>query len=200
VDFNRFAAQHLVVVPAHAGNGLVGVFALAVVHQPVAFERAVKYFACPVDVQHDLLGGVPGVHQHAVERQLFVFEGIVEHVPHVVELGLAVRVGVVDAPIDDPVLAGVEVDIQAVDDADALDDAVFVAAILTADEFYVERVALVQHRVVEYQAGVLGVADGVLHRQPHGFGRYIVLHEIPVYGIMRKKRMMLGHVGLRIID
>jgi len=116
-----------------------------------------------------------------VERQLFVFEGVVEHVPHVVELGLAVRVGVVGAPVDDPVLAGVEVDIQAVDDADALDNAVFVAAILAADEFYVERVALVQHRVVEYQAGVFAAADGIPHRRPDGFGRYVVLHEIPVY-------------------
>jgi len=151
-------------------------------------------------VQHDLLAGVPGVHQDGAERQPFLQEGVVEHVPHLVELGLAVRVGVVGAPVDHPVLAGVEVDIQAVDDADALDNAVFVAAVLTADEFYVERVALVQHSVVENQVGVFGVADGVLHRQPHGFGRYIVLHEIPVYGIMRKKRMMLGHVGLRIID
>ena len=181
MDFNQFAAQHLVVVPSQLADGLVGVFALAVVHQPVAFERAVKHLPGPVDVQHDLLGGVPGVHQDGAERQPLLQEGVVEHVPHLVELGLAVRVGVVGAPVDHPVLAGVEVDIQAVDHADALDHRVLVAAILATHEFYVERVALVQHRVVEDQAGVLGVADGVLHRQPHGFGRYIVLHEIQVY-------------------
>ena len=82
-----------------------------------------------------------------------------------------------------------------VDDADALYDAVPVAAILAAGEFYFERVALVQHRVVEYQAGVFGIMDGLLHRQPNDRRRHPVLQEVSVYGVVRKHRMMLGHVG-----
>jgi hypothetical protein len=71
-----------------AGDGLAGVFALAVVHRPVAFERAVKRLSGLVDVHHEILGGVPGVHQHGAERRLFPGEGIVGHVPHVVEFDL----------------------------------------------------------------------------------------------------------------
>jgi uncharacterized protein YktB (UPF0637 family) len=40
-----------------------------------------------------------------------------------VELGLAVALGVVDPSVDDPILAGVQVDIQAINHADAFDKA-----------------------------------------------------------------------------
>ena len=117
-----------------------------------------------------------------------------------VELGLAVRAGVVDAPVDDPVLASVQVDVHAVDDADAFHDAVLVAAVLAAHEFDLERVALVQHRVVEDQAGVPAAADQVPDGPPDGIRRHVVLHEVAVDGIMRENRLVLGHVGLRIVD
>jgi hypothetical protein len=52
-----------------------------------------EYRAADVDMHHQSLGGVPGVHSHAAERQAFALDGVVEHVPHGVELGLAVAVG-----------------------------------------------------------------------------------------------------------
>ena len=85
-----------------------GALAPAVVQLPVGFERAVEQFSAPVDEHHQIFGGIPGIHQHGSERQLLGFEGVVEHVPHVVELGFAVAVGVVHPPFDDPMLAGVQ--------------------------------------------------------------------------------------------
>jgi len=54
----------------------------------------------------------------------------------VVKLGFAVIVGVIDSPANNPVFPRLKIDIQAVDDANALDQPVLVAAILEADEFY----------------------------------------------------------------
>ena len=198
--FHPLAAQQLIVEPCQLGNWLVGVLSAAFIHLAVGLERAIKQLSGPVDVHHQILGGVPGVHQHGAERQLLGFEGVVEHVPHVVELGLAVAAGVVHPPVDDPMLAGVKVGIQAIDHANALHDAVLVAAVLAAHQFHLEGVALVQHGVVEDQAGVCAAADNVAHGRPDGIRGYVVLHEIPVYGVMRENRLVLGHIGLSVVD
>ena len=150
-------------------------------------------------MHHQILGGVPRIHQHGAERQVFGLAGIVEHVPHMVEFGLAVPVGIIDPPIDYPVFAGIQVDIHAIDDTDAFHDGMLVAAILAAHQFYLERMALVQDSIVEYKAGVPAAADKVSDGLPDGIRRHVVLHEITVYCIMRENRFMLGHVGLRVI-
>ena len=126
-------------------------------------------------------------------------DGVVEHLPQVVELGLAVGVRVEDPPVDNPVFAGVEVDVQAVDHADTFDYPVFVAAILAAHELYFERVAFVEDAVVDYQAGILVVTAGVLDQQPDDRRGYLVVHNIPVNRIMREVSVVAGHVGLRVI-
>ena len=106
---------------------------------------------------------------------------------------------VIDPPIDYPVFAGIQVDIHAIDDTDAFHDAMLVAAILAAHQFYLERMALVQDSIVEYQAGVPAAADKVSDGLPDGSWRHVVLHEITVYGIMRENRLVLGHVGLSVV-
>lgn len=126
-------------------------------------------------------------------------DGVVEHLPEVVELGLAVRVRVVDPPVDNPVVAGVEVDEQAVDHADAFDHHVFVAAIhwrRTSHEFYFKRVAFVEDAAVDYQAGILAVTAGGQGRQPDDRRGYLVVHKISVNRIVREVSVVVGHVGL----
>ena len=180
VDFDELPAQHFVVEPFQIGNGFIRVLSLAIVDFPVGFKRAIKQLSGLVDVHHQRLGGIPGINEDGVERQAFVGDGGVEHVPHMVELGLAVALGVVDPPVDDPILAGVQVDIQAINHADALDKAVFVAAILVSDEFHLGGMALIQHGIVEYQSGICAVLDKMAHGLPNGIRRDIVAHEIPV--------------------
>jgi len=107
VDFDGLATQHFVAEPAQVGNGLVGVCALAVIDFPVGFKRAIKYLSSFIDVHHQILGGVPRIHQHGAKRQVFGLSGFVEHVPHMVEFGLAVALGVIDPPIDYPILVSI---------------------------------------------------------------------------------------------
>jgi hypothetical protein len=51
--------------------------------------------------------------------ELLVMPQVVEHLLDVVELGLVVAAGIVDAVVDDPELLRSRVDIDAVDDPDA---------------------------------------------------------------------------------
>jgi hypothetical protein len=85
------------------------------------------------------------------------------------------------------------------DDADAFYDTMLVATILVAHHFYIERVALVEDSIIEYQAGIFAAAGEVSDGLPDGIGRHVVLHEIPVYGIMRENRLMVGHIGFRVV-
>lgn len=200
VDFDELSPPHFVTEPFQFGNGLVGRFALTVIHLTVGFERAIKDLSTLVDMRHQILGGVPGIHEDGAERQVFAGNGLVEHVPHVVEFGLAVPVWIIEPPIDDPVFAGVHVDIHAIDDTNAFDDSMFVAAILAPYQFHLEGVALVQDRIVEYQAGIPVASDKVSDGLPDGIWRHVVIHQVTVYGIMRENRLVLGHVGLRVVD
>jgi hypothetical protein len=59
-----------------------------------------------------------------------VHHGVVEHVLDVIELGIVVFVGCVDAPVDNPVVAGLDIHVQASNHPDAVDQAVGVATVL----------------------------------------------------------------------
>jgi hypothetical protein len=68
----------------------VGVLAAAVVDLAVALERAVKEFAQRLDEQHQVLDGVPSIHEHTGEGKLLVGHGAREHVSHMIKFGLVI--------------------------------------------------------------------------------------------------------------
>lgn len=57
----------------------------------------------------------------------------------------------------------------------------------------------VQDGIVEYQAGISTAANQVSNGLPYGILGNVVLHKEAVYGIMRKRRMVIGHIGLSVI-
>ena len=65
-------------------------------------------------------------------------EGVVEHLPRVVQLGFTILVGIIDAPIDDPEFLGIQIDVYAIDHANALDHPMLIATILAANPVYFE--------------------------------------------------------------
>jgi hypothetical protein len=81
--------------------------------------------------------------------------------------GLAVAVGVTYPSVDDPILVGIQIDMQAVGHADAFHDAMLVAAMLAADPLYFGGMALVQDGIVGYQAGIPAAADEVRDGLPY---------------------------------
>ena len=107
--------------------------AATVIDQPVALERTVVELVQLLDEQHQLLRGVPAVHQHAIEVQAFVGQQAQQHVLDVIGLGLAIAIRVIEPVVRNPVLPGVRIDIQAVDHPDALDQAMRIAVVLAAD-------------------------------------------------------------------
>jgi hypothetical protein len=88
MDFNELSMPEFVATPIQVADGPIGAFSTTVIDFPVAFERAIKHLVGPVNREHQILGGVPRVHQHGMKRQFFVDEGVVEHLPHMMSLVL----------------------------------------------------------------------------------------------------------------
>lgn len=199
MHLDELAVSRTLIAPLQSTDGLVGSLCLAVIDETIALERAVKNLAGTVDMDHQLFGGVPRVHQHHAKRQLLARHGIVEHLLNVLELGLLVSLRGEDAPVDDPVATALGVDVQAVDHADALDQSVGIAAVLPTHQLDGMGVVLVRDAVVEQQECVRIIFNGFLDLFPDDGRRYIVVLQIAVDGIMRKVRMVVGEVGLGVV-
>lgn len=66
-----------------------------------------------------------------------------------VKFAFAIGVFVINTVVNEPVLFGLWVDVNTVNNADAFDDAMGVATILTIDEFYFVTVVFVEYAVVK---------------------------------------------------
>jgi len=122
-----------------------------------------------------------------------------QHVAHVIELRLAVAGRVVDAVIDDPVFAALRVHVDAVHHADALDQAVSVAAVLSPHELDLVRKILVGDRVIEHDAAVVMRDDLRAHVVPHEARRHVLATQKPGDGIVAHTLDVVGKVGQRAV-
>lgn len=152
VDLDPFAVLEFVRIPTQAVHRAIRRLPFAVIHAPVGLDGAVELLAHPIHQQHQVLGGVPGVEQHAVKRQVLAGNGAHQHVLNMVQLGLAVLLRGKDPIVDGPILAGLGIDVDAIHQADTLDQAVGVATVLPPYQFDMVRVILVEDGVVKHDA------------------------------------------------
>ena len=145
--FQGFAPFNFLVRPAQAAHRLVWLLAAGVVDEAVAFQRAVKRFARRQQPLEQGRRGVPAVHQHGLVGDA-TWGQLPGHIGHVLELGLTVHVGGEEAVVDKPELVNFRFGVHAIDQADADNHAVGVAAVLAAHQRDAPAVALVKHRVV----------------------------------------------------
>ena len=121
--------------------------------QPIRFQRAEETLVRRMELKHQGFGGTPTIHPHGSEHQAFVPDGMSKHI-HSGFL-FAVRVGIVNAIVNDPKSLQRRIDINAGHDPDAVDNLTCVSAPLTMNRLDVERVAFIQDCVVKEQVSVL---------------------------------------------
>jgi len=199
LDFDRLAVRESLSIPLQRINMPVGRFAFGVVDQPVAAQRAVVGLAQRLDEQHQILRGVPRIHQDPSERQLLVMDHVGQHVTHVIEFGFAVTVRIVNAVIDDPVFAALRIHVEAVHYADALDDAVSVAAVLPSHQLDLVRKILVGHGIVEHDTAVVVRHDLRANVIPHQPWRHVLAAQKSVDGIVAHIVNVIGKVRQRAV-
>ena len=121
--------------------------------QPIRFQRAEETLVRRTELKHQGFGGTPTIHPHGSEHQAFVPDGMSKHI-HSGFL-FAIRVGSVNAIVNDPKAVERRIDINTGHKPDAFDDLTCVSAPLTTHRLDVERMTLIQDRVVKEQVAVL---------------------------------------------
>ncbi len=154
--FDQLPRDFVLDAPLQIAHRPVGILATSVIDSAIAVEGTVEDLVRPMQMQPQLLGGVPGVYQYNPKRQPLDLNGVIEHFLHVRELGLGVAFRVKDTPVDDPIALCFELDIQAVDDADSLDQPIRITAILQPHHFYFVRMVLVRDAVVTHTRNASG--------------------------------------------
>ena len=131
----------------------VGLLGLAVIDFAIGLQRAIEYFVLADNELHQFGGrisrrGTATVHQHIAEQQAPV-GGTYQHIPHMIQFGLAIPARIKNAKIDHPKLIGNRVKIDAVDHTDTFDNPVLITRILPSNTLNFSGVSLFQHHIVK---------------------------------------------------
>src|SRR5579883_10656 len=73
-DFKPLALLKLTLIPSERIDSLVRLLTTRLIDLAVGFEWAVVNLLERLNEQHQVFGGVPGVHQHRLKRQLLVID------------------------------------------------------------------------------------------------------------------------------
>jgi hypothetical protein len=199
-DLDGLAVSLFSRIPAQRTDALVRLCPTGIIHLAVRLEGAIIDFLQGLDEQHQVFGGIPTVHQHGLERQALVIDGIAEHVMDMIELGFAVAIGIVEPVVDQPERIQLRIHIDAGDDADAADQAMGIATVLAAHQVDLPGEVLIQHGVVKEQI-TGGYRDNlgtdVIPYQPR---RHPFTPQVTVDGIMTEGVIVIGKIGQRVVD
>lgn len=75
-NFESLAASELIDAPVKRIDSLIRMFSSRVIHLAIVFEWTVVDFVKRLNEQHQVFGRIPSVHQHGLERQLFLIDRV----------------------------------------------------------------------------------------------------------------------------
>lgn len=200
LQMNGYAVLLLGAGPGESLDAPVGIGPIGVVNQSVFLDWAVVNLAELLDLAHHRAGCIPAVHQHRLERKLFLVTEIAEHLLKVIDLAFAINVRVVDPVVDDPKLVGVRIDVNAAHNADAANYALRVTAPLPAHPADDCRMVFVQDRVVEDDVSIGRGVNLPSHRLPEKPGRDLFTGEVAPDHVVAPTPGVIGKVGERVVN
>ena len=182
--------------PIHA---LVARLVGAGIHLTIVFERAVVDLVEMLDMQHQLTFGIPAIHQYASKRQAFVVQGIVQHLPDMIQFALAIPLRVVNPVVNDPELIRFRVDVDTRHHSNPLDNAMSISTVLPSHQFDLEGGIVIQHGVVKGDVSPRRGYHLSFHILPHHAGGQLFFLQIPFDRIMAKAWTVIGKIGQGIV-
>ena len=199
-DFDDLTMLLLFFCPFRAIHPLVRFYTARFIHQAIILERAVVDFAQFLNLEHDIFGGIPAIHQHVSEQKLLLIHTIFQHVMHMIQLGLAVALRIINAIVDDSELIHSRIDIHTGHYSDPFDDPMCITTPLPPDQVHLEREILIHHRVIKHQVAFRNLCPLTFHIFPYQVGRDLFACQIPVDRIMAEFLSVISKIGQRIID
>lgn len=199
-DFDDFAVGRFIRRPLQAIEPLIGPLSRRVIDLPVVLQWTIEHFVQLVDIHHQIFSGIPGVHQHGPESQLLVIDDLRQHLAHMDQFALAIASRIIDPIIDDPELAGGGIDVHTGDHADAFNQPMGVATVLTPHQFDVLREVLIDDRVIEDQITVVHLRDVGLHVFPDQPRGDLVARQIAINRVVAEFDTVIGKVRQGVVN
>jgi hypothetical protein len=173
---------------------------IGLINQPITFKRAVAHQVQRLNKTHHLARGVPRVHKHCSEGQALVVHHVGQHLLHMIEFVFVVPFGVVYAKINDLVRVNITINVNAVDHPNAFDQAMRVAAVLTAHQFNAMGKIFIQHHVIKNDVSFGRVNNIATHVVPHIAARDTVFFEISIDRVVAHLLSVLRKIRQRVVD
>ena len=179
------AVAAAVVAAAVAVAVAVAVAAVAVAAAAAAAAAAAVAAAAAAGIavngEHQVFGGIPGIHQDGAKRNGACAKRL-KHLSNMIELGFAIVVGIIKPVVKNPEATAAGMNVEARNQADAVDDTVFIAAPLSSRQFDAGTKLLIQNAVVK---------DNV--------SRFIELHHLArVFPQQTRRQLIAAQIAVRV--
>jgi hypothetical protein len=163
----------------------------------VIFERTIIDLFQRLDEQHDFFGRIPAVHQDEAKQQVLLIDTIGQHVMHMIQLGLAISLRIIDAIVNDPELIRSGIDIHTSYHAHSFDNPMRISTPLPPHQIHLEREILVHDRVIKHQVPIRSLFHLTFHIFPYQVGRDFFACQIAVDRIMAEFLGVVAYSGRR---
>ena len=199
-DLDDFAMFLFGFRPLKTVHTLVRSCATRIIDLAIILERTVVNLVQPVNCEHHFFRGVPAIHQNCPKRQLFLVDTVEQHVVHMIQLGFAIAVRIINAVINDPELVDLRIDIHTGYDTYTLDNSMGIATVLMPNQFNIFRKILVNHGIIKNNETIGCGHHLTLDVLPHDMWPDFISSQISVRRIMAELLGMVCKVRQRIID
>ncbi len=200
LDLNPFASLVLVGRPGQCVDPLIGPGAPRIIHLPIGFQGTIVDLLQRFNIQQQVFGRVPRVHQNGPKWELFVMDEVAEHVTHVVKFGFPIALRVVNPVVDQPELISCGMNVDTRDHPNAFDYGTCIAAVLPSHQRNRKRGLLVQHRVVKKYIRIRRSNKRLHNIVPDQAWGQPLSTQIAIDRVVTKAFTVMRKVGERVVD
>src|SRR4030066_2568750 len=201
LDLHDFAALLFFFGPFQRIHSAIGQSAARIIYLTIVFEWAVIYLLQRFfNKEHHILRRIPAIHQHSIECNPLLVHTIGQHLMQMIQLRLAISIGIVDPIINNPKLVRRWVDIHTSHYTDPFDHATCIPAILSLNQLNLVRIVLVNHRIVKHDISVGILHHSSFHVFPNQVRCNLISGQVSIDHIVSEYFSVLCKVRQRIVD
>ena len=200
LELHHFAMRSFQLRPVQPIHSLIRLHSTRIIHLAVILERAIIDLFQALHKQHDILGRIPAIHQDEPKQKFLLIHTVCQHIMHMIQLGLAIPVRIINALVDDPELVQHGIDIHTGHHPNSFDDPVCISAPLAPHQIHLEREILIHNRVIKHHISFRNLCHLSFHIFPYQVGRDFFACQIPVDRVMAEFLGVISKIGQRIID
>ena len=186
-------------MPSQLVNPLMRLLTIAIIYIALRFDLTIVKLLQFLDKAYDFTSGLPGIHQNGAKRQFLLVMTIAQHLQHVLNLGLAIPLRVIDAIIKYPKGIFFRIDIDTGDNPDTCDDRFGVATPLPTGWLNLKGVSFISHRIIKDNVAVFREDDVMAYILPDLAWCNLFPTQVGIDLVVAPLLAMVSEVGLGVV-